>query len=176
MYSHQSPSQNHLIPSLSESNRPRISLTDGGSRGGIHLGGNTVSYVAVEVSERPPQKSLGPCLTLGGTALVRQSLRSTDPIRAVLFGEGHFRRNSYRRNILWYTPSYVLASPYSPRSVRSPSRDCHCSVLPMHGRPARPVNRTRGGIKWGLVAHTAAMFSFVTIYTAIASTSSPFAT
>ena len=30
-----------------------------------------------------------------------------------------------------------------------------------------PVNRMRGGIKWGLVIHTAAMFSFVTIYTAI---------
>lgn len=30
-----------------------------------------------------------------------------------------------------------------------------------------PVNRMRGGIKWGLVVHAAAMFSFVTIYTAI---------
>lgn len=30
-----------------------------------------------------------------------------------------------------------------------------------------PSNRTRGGTKWGLVAHTAAMFSFVTIYTAM---------
>ena len=30
-----------------------------------------------------------------------------------------------------------------------------------------PVNRTRGGIKWGLVAHTVATFVFVTIYTAI---------
>ena len=28
-----------------------------------------------------------------------------------------------------------------------------------------PASRTKGGIKWGLVAHTAAMFSFVTIYT-----------
>jgi hypothetical protein len=28
-----------------------------------------------------------------------------------------------------------------------------------------PVNRARGGVKWGLVAHTIAMFSFVTIYT-----------
>jgi len=27
-----------------------------------------------------------------------------------------------------------------------------------------PVNRARGGVKWGLVAHTVAMFSFVTIY------------
>ena len=30
-----------------------------------------------------------------------------------------------------------------------------------------PVNRMKGGIKWGLAIHTAAMFSFVTIYTAI---------
>jgi hypothetical protein len=30
-----------------------------------------------------------------------------------------------------------------------------------------PVNRARGGVKWGLVAHTAAMFSFLTIYTAM---------
>ena len=30
-----------------------------------------------------------------------------------------------------------------------------------------PVNRTGRGINWGLVAHTAAMFSFVTIYTAL---------
>ena len=30
-----------------------------------------------------------------------------------------------------------------------------------------PINRMRGGIKWGLAIHTAAMFSFVTIYTAI---------
>ena len=30
-----------------------------------------------------------------------------------------------------------------------------------------PANRTRGGVKWGLVAHTAAMFSFVSIYTAV---------
>lgn len=30
-----------------------------------------------------------------------------------------------------------------------------------------PINRTRGGIKWELVAHTVAMFSIVTIYTAI---------
>ena len=30
-----------------------------------------------------------------------------------------------------------------------------------------PVNRTRGGIKWGLVAHTVAMFSFATIYAAM---------
>ena len=28
-----------------------------------------------------------------------------------------------------------------------------------------PVDRTRGGIKWGLMAHTAAMFLFVTVYT-----------
>lgn len=27
-------------------------------------------------------------------------------------------------------------------------------------------SRTRGGIRWGLVAHAAAMFSFVTIFTA----------
>ena len=30
-----------------------------------------------------------------------------------------------------------------------------------------PVNRRRQGIKWGLVAYTTAMFSFVTVYTAI---------
>lgn len=30
-----------------------------------------------------------------------------------------------------------------------------------------PVNQTRGGVKWALVVHTGAMFSFVTIYTAI---------
>lgn len=30
-----------------------------------------------------------------------------------------------------------------------------------------PVGRTKGGIKWGLVAHAVAMFSFATIYTAI---------
>ena len=30
-----------------------------------------------------------------------------------------------------------------------------------------PINRTRGGIAWGLVAHTAVMFSFVTIATAM---------
>jgi hypothetical protein len=30
-----------------------------------------------------------------------------------------------------------------------------------------PVNRTRGGIKWGLVVHTATMFSFATIYIAM---------
>jgi hypothetical protein len=35
------------------------------------------------------------------------------------------------------------------------------------GALLNPVNRARGGIKWGLVAHTAAMFSFVTIYTAM---------
>lgn len=29
-----------------------------------------------------------------------------------------------------------------------------------------PINRTRGGIKWGLVIHTVVMFSFVTVYTA----------
>ena len=31
------------------------------------------------------------------------------------------------------------------------------------GTLLNPTDRTRGGIKWGLVAHTAAMFSFVTI-------------
>ena len=30
-----------------------------------------------------------------------------------------------------------------------------------------PVNRTSGGAKWPLVAHTAAMFLFVTIYTSM---------
>jgi hypothetical protein len=30
-----------------------------------------------------------------------------------------------------------------------------------------PGNRARRGVKWGLVAHTVAMFSFVTIYTAV---------
>ena len=30
-----------------------------------------------------------------------------------------------------------------------------------------PVGRTKGDIKWGLVAHTVAMFSFTTIYTAM---------
>ena len=30
-----------------------------------------------------------------------------------------------------------------------------------------PSNRARGGIKWGLVAHTAAMFSFATAYAAM---------
>ena len=30
-----------------------------------------------------------------------------------------------------------------------------------------PANRTKGGIRWGLVAHTVAMFSFVTISTAL---------
>ena len=29
-----------------------------------------------------------------------------------------------------------------------------------------PVNRTKGGAKWPLVAHTAVMFSFVTVYIA----------
>ena len=29
-----------------------------------------------------------------------------------------------------------------------------------------PVNRTKGGFRWGLVVHTVAMFSFVTVYTA----------
>ena len=28
-----------------------------------------------------------------------------------------------------------------------------------------PVNRGKNGIKWGLVAYTTAMFSFVTVYT-----------
>ena len=31
-----------------------------------------------------------------------------------------------------------------------------------------PENRTKNGIKWGLVAHTVAMFSIVTVYTAAA--------
>ena len=30
-----------------------------------------------------------------------------------------------------------------------------------------PVNHKKGGIKWWLVAHTVAMFSLVTIYTAV---------
>ena len=30
-----------------------------------------------------------------------------------------------------------------------------------------PINRATEGIRWGLVAHTAAMFAFVTIYTAL---------
>lgn len=30
-----------------------------------------------------------------------------------------------------------------------------------------PVNRTTGGTRWGLVSYTVAMFSFVTVYTAI---------
>ena len=30
-----------------------------------------------------------------------------------------------------------------------------------------PANRTRGAVKWGLVAHTIAMFSSVTVYTGI---------
>ena len=30
-----------------------------------------------------------------------------------------------------------------------------------------PVNRTRGGIKWLLVAHTVAIFVFVTVFTAM---------
>lgn len=30
-----------------------------------------------------------------------------------------------------------------------------------------PTNRTRGGVKWGLVAHTAAMFSVLTVDAAI---------
>ena len=35
------------------------------------------------------------------------------------------------------------------------------------GAPFNPANRTKGGIRWGLVAHTVAMFSFVTISTAM---------
>ena len=35
------------------------------------------------------------------------------------------------------------------------------------GALLNPINRKRQGIKWGLVAHTTAMFSFVTINTAI---------
>ena len=31
---------------------------------------------------------------------------------------------------------------------------------------SNPINRMRGGIKWGLVAYTLAMFSFVTVFTA----------
>jgi hypothetical protein len=34
------------------------------------------------------------------------------------------------------------------------------------GALLNPVNRAKGGIKWPLVAHAVAMFSFVTIYTA----------
>lgn len=30
-----------------------------------------------------------------------------------------------------------------------------------------PVNHARGGVRWGLVAHTIAMFSLVTVYTAM---------
>ena len=32
-----------------------------------------------------------------------------------------------------------------------------------------PVNRAKGGTKWGFIAHTAAMFSLATIYTAMSS-------
>ena len=35
------------------------------------------------------------------------------------------------------------------------------------GALLNPVNRAWGGIKWPLVVHTVAMFSFVTIYTAM---------
>jgi hypothetical protein len=35
------------------------------------------------------------------------------------------------------------------------------------GALLNPVYPTREGVRWGLVAHTAAMFSFVTIFTAI---------
>lgn len=34
------------------------------------------------------------------------------------------------------------------------------------GRLLNSANRVRGGIKWWLVAHTVAMFSFVTVYIA----------
>ena len=35
------------------------------------------------------------------------------------------------------------------------------------GALLNPIDRTRGGIKWGLVAHTAAMFSVLTVNAAI---------
>lgn len=37
-----------------------------------------------------------------------------------------------------------------------------------------PVNGTRGGIKWGLVVHTVAMFTFITIFTVLGITPSAF--
>ena len=80
--------------------------------------------------------------------------------------EGEFRWNSPWRDILWYDnlcPFPALTFP------------AHFLILGIAvalffrciGALFCPVGRTSGGIRWLLVAHTVAMFSFVTISTAM---------
>jgi hypothetical protein len=70
--------------------------------------------------------------------------------------------------ILYGTQRFKPTHPFSPSLVRFTILGIVVVLSPQcMNALISPVNRARGGIKWGLVAHTVAMFSVVTVYTAI---------
>jgi hypothetical protein len=69
--------------------------------------------------------------------------------------------------MLYGISAYLSVCPCLPRLFDLNSRDCHRTVLPVHGRVVQPLQSRNSGHQMGLGAYTVAMFSFVTIATAM---------
>ena len=96
--------------------------------------------------------------------MVQQHLRSQDPVLSVHSGEGKLRRIPPRRNSIRYakTSHPSIRAHFTTRLgvVIVLFFKCMAALLD-------PAHRRREGIKWGLVTYTMAIFSFVTIFTAM---------
>lgn len=100
-----------------------------------------------------------------GKALVQRSQRSTDYALRLRLGKVEFCRIPHRLDTLRYANPYTPAYPPSPYSIVVLG-----IVIVLFfkciGALLNPANGPMGKVKWGLVVHTVAMFSFVTAYTA----------
>jgi hypothetical protein len=83
------------------------------------------------------------------------------------FGEANFCWNYHWRNILWYAGIFPCLFMLTLFVLYIILGFVIVLFFRCMGAILDPANRTRGGIKWGLVAHTLVMFSLVTTFTAI---------
>lgn len=114
------------------------------------------SHLSTSESCLTLQKGHGPVIpTLRGFQ-IRYTLRR----RKNLSGLPSAQYSMVRRHIRQPIHTHDLCSTAVPGIVVVLFFQCLVTLF-------NPANRTRAGIKWGLVAYTTAMFTFVTIYTAM---------
>ena len=83
------------------------------------------------------------------------------------FGEANLCWNYHWCNILWYAGIFPCLFMLTLFVLYIILGFVIVLFFRCMGAMLDPANRTRGGIKWGLVAHTVVMFSLVTTFTAI---------
>ena len=101
---------------------------------------------------------------VGLKALVWWPQCSQNPRLGLLCGEDEFRWTFHRRDISWCAATHLPIYPSSPHVLNLILGIVIILFFQCMNALLNPADRPRGGIKWPLVVHTVAMFSFVTIY------------